>query len=122
MAAGVCASINRPIPLFFGCGVAYEAYKHLFFGTIPQAISVGPTQNLPRESFPVSIDGIPVRFAEEVLLTEEMQRIPMVIFVKSEFVNRITYEIQRKYSDYPGQQFVCALFKDNVPMPYAILH
>ena len=88
---------------FWGFGAAYEQQKHLFAGARPEAILV---DMIPASGLKETVDGLPVRMAQDVLGKEEAI-LPIVLFSRTVHTAYIMEKIATLYPRYFEQLVVC---------------
>jgi hypothetical protein len=94
---------------FFGCGAAYEANKHLFAASRPRAILV---DMVPESGLPESVDGLPVRFARDVLpdAAAKGEILPLVVFARKDWALRVAANLEKAYPAFAGDNMIlCGL-------------
>lgn len=88
---------------FWGFGAAYEQQKHLFAGARPEAILV---DMIPASGLKETVDGLPVRMAQDVLGKEEAI-LPIVLFSRTVHTAYIMEKIATRYPQYFEQLVIC---------------
>lgn len=86
---------------FWGYGNAYEQYKNLFQASRPKAILINIA---PQSGLPKSIDGIPVKFASQVLPDSVI--LPIVVFAREAHISKIVRHIEKEYPDFGGDNVI----------------
>ena len=89
---------------FWGYGTVYEQNKHFFNEACPKAILVDIT---PSSGLKESVDGIPIRMAQDVLGKGE-EIIPIVLFARPEYIEFIIGKISSQYPLYMDKVIVCS--------------
>jgi hypothetical protein len=72
---------------FFGCGVAYTAFKHIFSDTRPKAIllSMIPA-GAGDETLPENVDGIPVCLIQKIC---HLEPLPIIVFCRTQYQSAV---------------------------------
>jgi hypothetical protein len=90
---------------YFGIGAAYEYYKPLFDAVRPQAALVSM---IPACGLPDQIDGIPVRFADDVLAGNNVV-LPIVIFGRKKHAYAMLHFLALNHPAWLGENVLACL-------------
>ena len=90
---------------FFGCGVAYQAYKHFFRQTLPCTMLLNMV--LPGGN-PKEVDGIPVCHPRKVLGAGE--KLPVVLFARKEHLNDMLGYLETRFPEYTGNLITSCVY------------